>query len=518
MNGRPALVLLALLVPATGVAQQTTNVPPERPQPTVRLSLTEALSQARTRSPTYRQALNDAGPARLAVRNAYGTLLPRVDFGSSLGYTGSGASTFGGSTFNQTSPSLTSSWGVDVSLTLDGTTLTAPATQKANQRAVDQDIANATITLDNSVAVQYLNTLQAVAQTDVARQQVQRNAEFLELARARNQVGQATLLDVRQAEVTKGRSDLDYLVAMQAENEAKLELLRRMGVELPAPVTELALSDSFPVVEPQFDLAQLLAAAASDNPALRAARAREDASIWSARAARSQYLPSLSFQAGWRGFTQEFTNTDVLLGRAIENAQLQNENCEFQNALIGSLPGGGVPGYPNGGIVADCKSFVGLDPTGNALLAEERQAILDRNSVFPFSFQSQPFQASVRISIPIFQGFNRNLQVARASAAREDAAETVRANQLQVRSDVQARYLGLQTAWQAIAVQEANRTSARDQLQLAQERFRLGNGSALEVTDAQTNLARAEADYVNAIYAYHRSIAALELAVGRRLR
>jgi outer membrane protein TolC len=83
---------------------------------------------------------------------------------------------------------------------------------------------------------------------------------------------------------------------------------------------------------------------------------------------------------------------------------------------------------------------------------------------------------------------------------------------------VQGRYLGVNAAWQAIGVQEASRTSARDQVQLAQERFRLGSGSALEVTDAQTAVAQAEADYVNAVYAYHRAIAALELAVGRRLR
>ena len=60
-----------------------------------------------------------------------------------------------------------------------------------------------------------------------------RNADFLTLAKARYQVGQATLLDVRQAEVTKGQSDVALLRAVQAENEAKLDLLRRMGVEPP---------------------------------------------------------------------------------------------------------------------------------------------------------------------------------------------------------------------------------------------------------------------------------------------
>ncbi len=509
----------ASLLPVPGLlAQQPAAPPPARPAPTVSLSLSDALAQARNRSPAYRQVLNDAGPAGVAVRSAYGALIPSLDLGGSLGYTGAGASTFGGSTFNQTSPSITSGYGVTLSLDVSGQTLTGPATQKANRRAVDQDIASALITLDNDVTVQYLTVLQAVEQTDVARQQVQRNAEFLELARARFQVGQATLLDVRQAEVTKGRSDLELLTTMQTENEAKLELLRRMGVDLPVPVTQLALTDSFPVSEPTVDLASLLSAAASDNPVLRALRAREDASAVSVTAAKSQYLPSLRFSANWQGFTQEFTDSDLLLGRALNSAQQDNENCEFQNALIRELPSGGVPGFPNNGIVTDCKAFVGLNSTGETLLDTERDRILNGNNVWPFSFSSQPFSARLSISLPIFQGFRRNLDVARANAARDDAAELVRSRELQVRADVNGRYLRLHTAWQAIAVQEASRTSARDQLQLARERFRLGNGSALEVTDAQTAVARAEADYVNAVYAYHQAIAALELAVGRRLR
>lgn len=506
---------LPALLPGVLLAQQPV---PARPAPRATLSLAEALSQARTRSPTYRQVLNDAGPAKVAVQNAWGRLMPSLDVGGSLGYVGEGSSTFGGETFRQVSPSLTSGYGISIGLNLSGANLTGPGTQKANQRAVEQDIETATITLYNDVTGQYLVALQAIAQTNVARQQVQRNSEFLALAQARQNVGQATLLDVRQAQVTEGRSRVDLLVAQQTENDAKLELLRRMGVELPVSVTELALTDSFPVVEPAFQLEQLMGTAMTDNPTLRSLRAREDASVWGVKSAKSRYLPTLSFQAGWQGYTQEFTNTDLLLAGRLAGNQLAYQQCEFQNALIGALPGGGVPGYPNGGQVPDCKTFAGLDATGDALNPEVEALLLDRNNVWPFTFNSQPFQASVRISLPIFQGFDRNLQVARANAARDDAAEQVRARELQVKTDVQSRHLALNAAWEAIGVQSANQTAAREQLELAQTRFRLGSGSALEVTDAQTAVTRAEADYVNAVYAYHRAIVALEFAVGRRLR
>jgi outer membrane protein len=83
---------------------------------------------------------------------------------------------------------------------------------------------------------------------------------------------------------------------------------------------------------------------------------------------------------------------------------------------------------------------------------------------------------------------------------------------------VEARYLAVRTAYRAIAVQGQARDAARDQLRLARERYRLGAGTSLEVTDAQTTVQRAEGDYVNAVYDYHKAVAALEAAVGRPLR
>ncbi len=67
-------------------------------------------------------------------------------------------------------------------------------------------------------------------------------------------------------------------------------------------------------------------------------------------------------------------------------------------------------------------------------------------------------------------------------------------------------------------MQAQSRDAARDQLRLAQDRYRLGSGTALEVSDAQNSVQRAEGDYVNAIYDYHKALAALEAAVGRPLR
>lgn len=512
-------LLVASVLNVSSLAQaQVAPLPMERPVPRITLTLAQVLEQARGNSPAYRITLNDAGAAQWGVRSAYGAFLPNLSVSSGLGYTGSGSSTFGGATFNQSSPSLSSSYGISMNWQLDGSTFAQTGQERANRRAVDADITRAGVDLQSEVTGQYLIALQAAAETDVARQQVRRNEDFRTLAAARYQVGQATLLEVRQAEVQKGQSEVALLRAEQAENEAKLTLFRLMGVRSPAPVQEVGLTDPFAVVEPSWELGGLIRMAEDQNPGLRALRAREDAADAAVRSSRSGYFPSLTFSAGWQGFTQEFTNTDILLGARLNSAMGNARNCRFQNEIILGLPAGQLPNQPNGGLVADCNGFAGLDATGEALSLESRQAILSGNSVFPFNFRSQPFSASVRVSLPIFNGFTRELRVAQSRAQQDDARENLRARELQVRTDVESRWLAVQTAFRSIAVQAANREAAREQLTLAQDRYRVGVGNSLEVSDAQTAVQRAEGDYVTAVYGYHRAIAALEAAVGRTLR
>jgi outer membrane protein len=501
------LTALALgLAPVAAVAQDTTSTIAPKPPVAATLTLDEALSQARANSPRYRQTLNDAGPARWGVRNAYGDFLPQFSVSSGVGYTGSGQSQFG-AFFNQTPAFVSSNYSLLLQWQLDGRTLTAPSEQKALRRAVDEDITGAGVTLKADITDQYLASLQAGAQVEVARQQVTRNDEFLRLARARYEVGQATLLDVRQAEVTRGTSEVQLLRAIQLENEAKLELLRRIGIEPKVAIDQLALTDSFPVSAPDFQLEQLLTMAEEQNPSLRSLRAREAAANTSVKAARSEFLPRLFAQAGWSGFTQQYTDEAGLIERSRAGAVGGYQPCVENNTIRASVGLGQT----------NCLVSNGL-ATPTTLADETVQGIRSQNSVFPFDYSGQPFQASLTVSLPIFTGFSRSLRVSQAQAQQQDADESLRAGALQVRTTVHSRFLAVQTQHRAIAVQETSRVAAREQLRLAQDRYRLGSGTSLELSDAQNAVQRAEGDYVNAVYDYHRAVAALEAAVGRPLR
>src|SRR5215207_10408297 len=172
------ILALVVLCPRPGAAQDTTAA--TRPAPTrdtttaaqptpardttaalraapaVTLSLAEALQQARANSPAYRQALNDASPAKWGVRSAYGSLLPSVVASTDFGYTGSGQSNFGGGFTRPTSAFLTSGYSLGLQWQLSGRSLHAPAQQRALQRATDEDIGAAGVGLTAEISTQYL--------------------------------------------------------------------------------------------------------------------------------------------------------------------------------------------------------------------------------------------------------------------------------------------------------------------------------------------------------------------------
>ena len=495
---KQVLIVAGLLVcPAALTAQQPT-VPST---PSAALSLADAIAVAREKNPTFRQAQNNRGPAAWGVRNAYSSLLiPTVTAAGGMSYTGPGSQTFLAQSFTQSVSTVSSFYDLGLSWQLSGATLSQPGLAKAQQRATDADIAGAENVLVTGIKQQYLTVLQAGAQADLASKTLQRNEEFLKLAQARYGVGQATLIDVRQAQVARGQAAVGLLRAQTLVNVEKLRLFEQMGVIPPIDVAAVRLTDSFSVQAPQWQMAELLTMAEQQNPALKALRAREGAAAWSQRAVTSSYGPAVSLSAGWSGFTQQFTNVDPL----IFNQQLafgsQLTQCQDNNTIRSNA---GLP--PN-----DCSGFIWG--------ASNEQRLRAANSVFPFHFTQQPFQARLTVTLPIFTNFSQQLRVSEARAQHGDLEEQVRARGLAVQTEVSQAFLTLQTAYRTVGLQDTNLSAAREQLQLATERYRVGSGTFFELLDAQVASLRAESDAVNATYDYHKALALLEAAVGRSLR
>jgi len=465
------------------------------------LSLADAIALARDSNPAYRQALHDRAPAVWGVRNAWATFLPSLSASAGGGYAGPGEQTFLTASFSQNVATWSSSYNLGLNWQLSGTTLAQPGLRQAQLAAANADVAGAEATLVNAVTQQYLTVLQARDNAGLAQARLDRDEEFLKLAHARYDVGRATLIDVRQAEVARGQAEVAVLRARTAVDVEKLRLFQVMGFGAPAELAAVQLTDTFRVEVPAWHLDELLTMAEEQNPPLKALRARENAAAWGVRAAASSFGPSLSFTAGWSGFTQKLSDINPSLAAAQAQADTNALLCQYYNTAW--LNSGQSP--------LDCSLIT-------AGLPAQQQAIRDQNALYPFHFTRQPFQARLTVTLPIFTNFSRPFQVSQAKAQRDDLAESVRARGLEVRTGVSQAFLTLQTAYRTVAIQDTNRAAAREQLQLATERYRVGSGTFFELLDAQVAQLNADNDYVGAVYDYHKAVAALEAAVGRRLR
>ncbi len=462
------------------------------------LTLDQAITLATRNNPDYLQVLNNRKAASAELRAAYGTLLPEVDASLNSTYRQGGAQVFQGQTFGASSNTYQSSYFFGVNYRLNGSSFLLPGQQRANVEAVEADIKGTAELVRATVSQQYLTVLQSQAKAALQDSLVKSQESQLELAKAKSAVGSGTQLDVARAEVTLGQQ---RVAALQAHNQVeidKLRLFQRIGVTQPANVQ---LTSTFTVAEPTFVLDDLLGIARKENPTLNALRSRDRVSTYNVRLARSEYLPTLSLSTGKGGYAFQYADPNFLVKQAEFGGQARAAGCVVTDSI---------------------RRGAGLAPLGgcDALLLSDAQAasIRAQNSQFPFSFTKQPLAFSASLSLPIFNGFTREQHVAEAQANRDDARYRIRAGELQLTADVTAAYLTLVTQARTVAQQEQNVAKAKEELRLAQERYKVGASTFLEVTTAQASYEQAENDRINAIFEYHKAFAALESAVGRPLR
>ena len=122
------------------------------------------------------------------------------------------------------------------------------------------------------------------------------------------------------------------------------------------------------------------------------------------------------------------------------------------------------------------------------------------------------------VSIPIFSGLSRQRNVEAARLQREDLSQQIREQELSVQADLAIGLENVRTAYQSALLEERNRDLAEQQLNLARERYQLGAITFVELVDAQTLSAQADADRTVAVFAYHDAVTNLEALVGASLR
>ncbi len=124
------------------------------------------------------------------------------------------------------------------------------------------------------------------------------------------------------------------------------------------------------------------------------------------------------------------------------------------------------------------------------------------------------FTLVANVKVPLFEGGRISGEVLEADARlqeRQDELENLRA---QIRYQVRTAFLDLHSAESQVSVAQSTVDLAHQQMDQAQDRFKAGVVTNIEVVQAQAALATANENYISSLFAFNLAKAELARAVG----
>lgn len=405
-----------------------------------KLALRDCIDIALRNQPAIRAAQESLSAGRGRVTQARSPYFPQVT--ASTGYSESHAA---GGAFGE---SVTKSYATTLSLNQliydFGRTGNALDAAQAGLRSTEWDMDRVVQEVVMNVKQAYYGLLKAEKLLTVAQKTRDQAESHLKQAQAFFKAGSKPRFDVTQAEVEVNSAKLDVINAENNLRLSKIALNNAMGVPHGAAI-EIEDVLGAPVEAPTLDQAQ--ADALKNRPELLRAEADIQSAEARVKAARSDYLPTISANGSY-SWTHGTT---------------------------------------------DIGTFEGVPLIGNI---------------------GNSWNAGVTLSVPLFEGWMTRGKVSEAQANLL-VLEAQRDSQKQsILLEVNQAYADLESASARVNVMESSLQKARENLDLAQGRYKAGIGPYIEVTDAQVAEVKAETDHVQALYDYQLAVARLFKAMG----
>ncbi|MEX2465390.1 MAG: TolC family protein [Gemmatimonadota bacterium] len=430
MNIRFSACLLAgllIVLPAQQVAAQLT------------VTLDDAVSRALVRSPQMAQQEQAVGNASEARRTALGQFLPSLTANSS-------GSLRSQSRFDPATDRIVTGSSDSYSAGLSASyTIFAGGRRFADYNAAGADVRAAQARRDEQrflVTVQtkalFFGALREEDLLEVARQRVLQADQNLEIVRRRTQLGEATVSDSLRARLDWINAQQAVLQGEAAIRGARFSLGRQIGEPGPVAPERPADLDPTPL---GFTPEEIMTLAESRSPSVIAALEETAAAGASVSAARTAYLPSVSFSTGY--------------------------------------------------------DWANQDPS--------------------FSGGTTSWSLGLRMSYPIFNGFQRESNVERARLTQRVTSLREEVARLTAREEADAAYQALVTSERAIEIAEEATAVAMEDLRVVRERYEVGAARILDVLISQSAADQASTDQVTARYDYLLARADLEAILGRDL-
>jgi len=164
-------------------------------------------------------------------------------------------------------------------------------------------------------------------------------------------------------------------------------------------------------------------------------------------------------------------------------------------------------------------ALVGVERGGRlpqvAVTAGYLYANPNRDIVPPTTNWKSTWDVGASLSFTVFDGGKRSAGEARARAQADAAREQLRELDRAIRLEITQRALELRTAEERVAVADRGLEAARENVRVAQDRYREGVIPSSELLDAETALERADLDHTEALASLRLAAAGRDRAVGR---
>ena len=138
-----------------------------------------------------------------------------------------------------------------------------------------------------------------------------------------------------------------------------------------------------------------------------------------------------------------------------------------------------------------------------------------------FSFEFPPQQRSWNLrllaTLPLFNNFQREASIRRASAAERLAEARAHDAEIAARVSVESAAADIASAERGVAIADRAVTLAREDLRVQEERYAMGMATILDLQASQVALSDAEVNVVRARQALGTAIARLEAILGQPL-
>jgi outer membrane protein len=428
------------------------------------LTLDGAVALALDRNIQVIQARNRYDATHSDVRAAYGGLLPSLNasgsFSRSQNWKAGGTELQGGvpvqypagfSAFNNYSAGLSSSLTI-----FDGFANTSDISRaQSNSSASGYSFERTQQTVILQTHVLFLNIARAYQLLGVADDNLKRSRRQLERITESNKVGAVALADVYRQQVQVGTDELSLIQAQSDYESAKADLIAYLGVEFDEDAYSIDVS-GFPAEIDTSEFAEINAKYSNfDNLVTTAIERRPDH-----RAA---------------GDALNAASSGVTIARA---------------GHLPSLTASGSYGYSSDELG---KLFVGGIDNDQG----------DRS-----------LSLSLRLSMPIFNGFSTSNAVEQATVSEMNAREDLEQSKRQVAVDIRKALLSLEHAEKKLIVTKTSVVSAEMDRKIAEEKYNLGAGTLLDMLVATANYTNAMSGKVNSIFDYLLAKKTMEHALG----